>query len=570
MRDLKKSILGIFLLILSGLTLTAQSGRIPVAAEKGMVVSSHYLASEVGKNILAQGGNAVDASIATAFALSVSLPSAGNIGGGGFLVYHGGDGEITTFNFREKAPLAATRKMFLDENGKIKDNSNHEGLLSVGVPGTVAGLYKAYQKLGKLDWSLLVQPAIEIAEDGFSISPPLAEFSNWVFENREAYKSTAKVFLKNGATAFRKGDTLVQKDLAETLKRIRDKGPAGFYEGKTANMIADFMKSNGGIITSKDLRVYEAEEMKPIQGTYRGYDIIGMAPPSSGGVAIVEMLNILEAYDLGDMGHNSAESAHFITEAMRRAFADRAQYLGDLNFNEAVPLEELTSKKYAHELRQGIQENKASKSDSTNFNNAHAADESPETTHLSVVDSEGNAVSLTYTLEHSYGSRIVVDGAGFLLNNEMGDFNAIPGYTDTKGRIGTMPNQIEPGKRMLSSMAPTIVAKNGKPLIVIGSPGGRTIINTVLQVILNVVDYEMDIAKAIESPRFHHQWLPDITYFEEWGFSPDTQHIYNEMGHEYEIRESQGRAMGIFIDPVTGMLDGAADTRSYDGRAVGY
>ena len=320
----------------------------------------------------------------------------------------------------------------------------------------------------------------------------------------------------------------------------------------------------------KDLELYEAEEMKPIKGTYRGYNVIGMAPPSSGGVAIVEMLNILEGYELREMGHNSAVSAHFITEAMRRAFADRAQFLGDLNFNEAVPLQELTSKKYADELRQKIYENKASESDSTNFNNAHAVYESPETTHLSVVDSEGNAVSLTYTLEHSYGSRIVVEGAGFLLNNEMGDFNAIPGYTDTKGRIGTKPNQIEPEKRMLSSMAPTIVAKNGKPVIVIGSPGGRTIINTVLQVILNVVDYEMDIAKAIESPRFHHQWLPNVTYFEEWGFSPDTQQIYNEMGHEYKIRDSQGRAMGIYIDPVTGILQGAADSRSYDGKAIGY
>jgi len=570
MSVLKKSILGTFLIIFSGFQLFSQAGRIPVSAEKGMVVSSHYLASEVGKDILAQGGNAIDASIATAFALSVTLPSAGNIGGGGFLVYHGGDGEITTFNFREKAPLASTREMFLDENGKIKDNSNHEGLLSVGVPGTVAGLYKAHQKLGKLDWSQLVQPAIEIAEGGFAVSPPLAEFSNWVFENKDGYQSTANVFLKTGETALEKGDTLVQKDLAETLKRIRDKGLEGFYEGKTANLIADFMKSNGGIIIKKDLKVYEAEEMKPIKGTYRGYDIVGMAPPSSGGVAIVEMLNILEGYELKEMGHNSAASSHFITEAMRRAFADRAQYLGDLNFNEAVPLEELTSKKYAGELRQKIQDNKASKSDSTNFNNAHAAYESPETTHLSVVDSEGNAVSLTYTLEHSYGSRIVVQGAGFLLNNEMGDFNAIPGYTDTKGRIGTKPNQIEPEKRMLSSMAPTIVAKNGKPVIVIGSPGGRTIINTVLQVILNVVDYEMDIAKAIESPRFHHQWLPDITYFEEWGFSADSQQIYHEMEHEYDIRDSQGRAMGIYIDPVTGMLDGAADSRSYDGRAVGY
>jgi len=550
--------------------LSAQGGRIPVSAKNGMVVSSHYLASEVGKTILAQGGTAVDASIATAFALSVTLPAAGNIGGGGFLVYHGGETEITTFNFREKAPLAATRDMYLNKNGKIKNNSNHEGLLSVGVPGTVAGLYKAHQRLGKLEWSKLVQPAIDIAEKGFPVSPPIVEFSQWVFENKEEYASTAKIFLKDGMVPFEKGDTLVQKDLGETLKRIRDKGADGFYKGKTANLIADYMNTNKGIITKEDLKRYEAEEMKPIKGTYREYDIIGMPPPSSGGVAIVEMLNILENFDLKQAGHNSAASLHYITEAMRRGFADRALYIGDLNYNEQIPLQELTSKEYANKLTNSIQEKKASTSDSANFNKAHLAYESPQTTHLSVVDTEGNAVSLTYTLEQSFGSKIIVEGAGFLLNNEMGDFNAIPGYTDTKGTIGTKPNQIEPEKRMLSSMTPTIVAKNGKPVIIIGSPGGRTIINTVLQVILNVIDYDMNIAKAIESPRMHHQWLPDVTYFEEWGFSPDTQRIYKEMGHDFEIRSTQGRAMGIYINPETGMLEGAADSRSFDGEAVGY
>jgi len=570
MTNIPKLIFSFFIIFSCTFPLSAQGGRIPVSAKSGMVVSSHYLASEVGKDILAQGGTAVDASIATAFALSVTLPSAGNIGGGGFLVFHAGDGETTTFNFREKAPLAATREMYLDENGEIKNNSNHEGLLSVGVPGTVAGLYKAHQKLGKLEWSKLVQPAIEIAENGFPVSPHLVGFSKWVLENKDEYPSTAEIFLKEGEMAFESGDILIQKDLAETLKRIRDTGEEGFYKGKTANLIADFMKSNGGIITKKDLKVYQAEEMEPIKGTYRDYDIIGMAPPSSGGVAIVEMLNILENFELKQAGHNSAESLHFITEAMRRAYADRAQFIGDLNFNEQVPLDKLTSKEYAKKLIEEIQANKASKSDSANFNKAHLAYESPQTTHLSVIDSEGNAVSLTYTLEQSYGSKIVVKGAGFLLNNEMGDFNAIPGYTDSKGRIGTKPNQIEPGKRMLSSMSPTIVAKNGKPVIVIGSPGGRTIINTVLQVILNMVDYDMNIAKAIESPRFHHQWLPDVAYFEEWGFSPDTQRIYKEMGHDYKTRDSQGRAMGIYLDPETGIMEGAADSRSYDGRAVGY
>jgi len=570
MTNISKFFLGFFIIYSSILQLSAQGGRIPVSAKNGMVVSSHYLASEVGKTTLAQGGTAVDASIATAFALSVTLPAAGNIGGGGFLVYHGGETEITTFNFREKAPLAATRDMYLNKNGKIKNNSNHEGLLSVGVPGTVAGLYKAHQRLGKLEWSKLVQPAIDIAEKGFPVSPSIVEFSQWVFENKEEYASTAKIFLKDGMVPFEKGDILVQKDLGETLKRIRDKGADGFYKGKTANLIADYMNTNKGIITKEDLKRYEAEEMKPIKGTYREYDIIGMPPPSSGGVAIVEMLNILENFDLKQAGHNSAASLHYITEAMRRGFADRALYIGDLNYNEQIPLQELTSKEYANKLTNSIQEKKASTSDSANFNKAHLAYESPQTTHLSVVDTEGNAVSLTYTLEQSFGSKIIVEGAGFLLNNEMGDFNAIPGYTDTKGTIGTKPNQIEPEKRMLSSMTPTIVAKNGKPVIIIGSPGGRTIINTVLQVILNVIDYDMNIAKAIESPRMHHQWLPDVTYFEEWGFSPDTQCIYKEMGHDFEIRSSQGRAMGIYINPETGMLEGAADSRSFDGEAVGY
>jgi len=570
MSNINKFFLGLFIICSSSFQLSAQGGRIPVSAKKGMVVSSHYLASQVGKDVLAQGGTAVDASVATAFALSVTLPAAGNIGGGGFLVYHGGEGETTTFNFREKAPLAATREMYLDGNGKIKNNSNHEGLLAVGVPGTVAGLYKAHQKFGKLEWSKLIQPAINFAEKGFPVSPPIVSFSQWVLENKKEYASTAKIFLKNGESPFETGDIFIQKDLAETLKRIRDKGEDGFYKGKTATLIADYMKSNDGIITKNDLKVYRAEEMEAVKGTYRGYDIIGMPPPSSGGVAIIEMLNILEGFDLKESKHNSAQSIHYTTEAMRRAFADRAQYLGDLNFNEQVPLEELTSKEYAKKLQKGIEKDKASKSDSTNFNKAHLAYESPQTTHISVVDAEGNAVSLTYTLEQSYGSKMVVEGAGFLLNNEMGDFNAIPGYTDTKGRIGTKPNQIEPEKRMLSSMSPTIIARDGKPVIIIGSPGGRTIINTVLQVILNMVDYEMNIAKAIESPRFHHQWLPDVTYFEEWGFSPDTQGIYNEMGHDFEIRGTQGRAMGIYIDTETGILEGAADSRSYDGSAVGY
>ncbi|MCP9199937.1 gamma-glutamyltransferase [Gramella sp. GC03-9] len=555
---------------LSHALIYAQAGRIPVPAENGMVVSSHHLASDVGREILKQGGSAVDASVATAFALAVTLPAAGNIGGGGFLIYHGSNGETTSFNFREKAPLAATREMYLGQNGKVKDNSNHEGILSVGVPGTVAGLYKAHQKYGKLDWKDLVQPAVDLAEKGFQVSQPIAGFSNMLKRYENEYPTTAAVFLKKDGSPYKDGDLLIQKDLAETLKRIRDEGPDGFYKGKTADLIANFMKKEGGLIIKEDLLKYEAEELNPVKGNYRGYDIISMPPPSSGGVALIEMLNILEGFDLKKAGHNSAKSLHYLTEAMRRAYADRAQYLGDPDFNSGMPIDELISKQYADQLRKNIQEDRASVSDSAKFNKAHLAYESPETTHLSVLDSEGNAVSLTYTLEQSYGSKIVVEGAGFLLNNEMGDFNAIPGYTDTKGRIGTEPNQIEPEKRMLSSMTPTIVAKDGKPYIIIGTPGGRTIINTVLQVIVNSIDHEMDIALAIESPRMHHQWLPDTSYFEEWGFSPDTERIYQEMGHEIIKRWSQGSAMGIMIDSKENLIFGAADSRSYDGKASGY
>ncbi len=547
----------------------SQTGRTPAQAENGMVVSSHYLASQAGDEILKKGGNAIDATVATAFALAVTLPSAGNLGGGGFIVYHGNNGERTTFNFREKAPLAATANMFLGEDGKIKDDSNHVGLLAVGVPGTVAGLYKAHQKMGKLPWSQLIAPAIALAENGFPSTYDMNWFVQWVKKNKNDYPSTAKAFLKNGEEIYNPGELWKQPDLAKTLKLIQANGADGFYKGETAGRIADYMKANGGLITLEDLLKYEAEELKPVTGNYRGYEIISMPPPSSGGVAIIEMLNILEGYDLKEMGHNSAISLHVLTEAMRRAFADRALHIGDPNFNPGIPIEKLTSKEYAGRLRETIELGLASVSDSANFSAAHLIPESPETTHVSVVDKDGNAVSMTYTLEASYGSRIVVEGAGFLLNNEMGDFNPIPGYTNSKGLIGTKPNLVEPEKRMVSSMTPTIVAKDGKPVIVIGSPGGRTIINTVLQVIVNMIDHEMDIARAIESPRIHHQWLPDITSFENWGISPDTRDLYENMGHKIRYVTNQGQAMGIYIDQETGMIYGGADSRSYDGRAVG-
>ena len=566
---LKNTFLFIFLLL--NYTFAAQSGRLPAPAKNGMVASSHYLGSEAGSAMLEKGGNAVDAAVATAFALAVTLPSAGNIGGGGFLVYHGSDGATTCFNFREKAPMKATETMFMDETGQVPDRINHDGTLSVGVPGTVAGLWKAHQKFGKLPWSDLLQPAIDLAENGIPSSWRNQDFlKRMQKEEAPLYDATKKAFLKNGTDLYKPNELWKQPDLAATLKRIQKDGKDGFYKGETAKLMAKFMKEHNGLITKKDLAAYGAEEQQPIHGTYRGYDIYGMSPPSSGGVAVVEMLNILEGYDLKKIGHNSALYLHLLTEAMRAAFADRAQHLGDPLFNPDMPVERLTSKAHADKIRPTIDWFKKTESDSSLFNGVRWAAESEETTHFSVVDADGNAVSMTYTLEQSYGSRIVVEGAGFLLNNEMGDFNPVPGETNRKGRIGTKPNLVAPEKRMLSSMSPTIVAKDGKPVLVIGSPGGRTIINTVLQVILNMVDHEMNVGQAVEAARIHHQWLPDVTSFENFGISPDTQRLYEMMGHPIRFRKSMGRAMGVFIDYEKGLIYGAADSRSFDGEAVGF
>ena len=552
--------------------LAAQSGRMAAPSRGGMVVSSHYLASEAGQEILNQGGNAVDAAVATAFALAVTLPSAGNVGGGGFLVYHGADGEVTTFNFREKAALAATERMYLGDNGEVRDNSNHIGLLAVGVPGTVAGMWKAHQRLGRLPWADLVEPAIRLAEDGM---PSTWAMQNWLrsLPGREGplYDATREAFLKDGVRLYAPGETFRQPDLAETLRRIRSDGHDGFYRGRTAKLLAGFMAEHGGLITEEDLARYEADELTPIHGTYRGYDVYSMPPPSSGGTGIVEMLNILEGYDLAEIGHNSALYLHLLTESMRRSYADRALHLGDPKFNPEMPIDRLTSKEYAGLLRASIDMERASRSDSAAFNGAFLH-ESEETTHYSVVDSEGNAVAVTYTLEFGYGSSIVVPGAGFLLNNELGDFNAVPGRTNSRGTIGTPPNLVAPEKQPLSSMTPTIVARDGRPVLAIGSPGGRTIINTTLQVVLNVVDHGMtgsQFGRAIESPRIHHQWPPDVTSFEEWGFSPDTKRLYEGLGHATRTRGGQGQAMGIYIDWDTGLRWGASDSRAFDGGARG-
>lgn len=562
-------------LLLAGplLTMTpalAQGGRTPVPAKRGMVSGAHYLASEAGIRALENGGNAIDAAVATAFALAVTHPSAGNLGGGGFLVYHGADGQVTTFDFREKAPLAATADMYLDESGEILDNSNHQGPLAVGVPGTVAGLWMAHGKLGGKPWAELVQPAVELAQAGVPWSWADANFAEALAtETSPTYQAAKEAFLKGGSP-YEPGETWRQGDLAEALSRIRDAGRDGFYKGKTADLLAAYMHRHGGIITKEDLALYQPVERAPVHGTYRGFDVYGMPPPSSGGVALIEMLNLLEGFDLAELGHNSARYLHVLTEAMRRAFADRARYMGDPDFNASLPIERLISKGHARALRSSIDLLSASPGDAEAFGELYLPAESEQTTHLSIVDDAGNAVSMTYTLEYSYGSRLVADGLGFLLNNEMGDFNAIPGRTNEKGRIGTLANLIEPQKRMLSSMTPTILAKEGKPYLVIGSPGGRTIINTVLQVVLNVVDHGMDIAQAVEAPRMHHQWLPNVTRFEQARFSADTLRLYRMLGHEIGFRGSQGRANGILIDPESGLRYGAADSRGFNAKAIGY
>jgi len=555
------------LIALLSFPLFADGGRTPLRAENGIVTSASRLASEVGVEVLKQGGNAVDAAIATAFALAVTWPTAGNIGGGGFLVFHGEDGYATTFDFREKAPLAASETMYLGEDGKVIDNSNHRGLLSVGVPGTVAGLYLAHQRLGSLPWADLVAPSVKLASDGIPISYALFDGFGRNLSFWQSYPSSAEVFLKADGSQYQLGDTWHQPDLAVTLERIQNEGRDGFYKGENARLLADFMQDGGGLITEEDLALYAAIEREPVRGTYRGYDIVSRAPPSSGGAGIIQMLNILEGFDLAATGHNSAQYLHLLTEAMRRTYADRAQFLGDPDFNPDMPLNRLMDKDYAASLRTTIDMDRASVSDEREFGNIY---ESDETTHFSVVDSSGNMVSLTYTLENSYGSRIVAGGSGYLLNNEMGDFNAVPGVTNRQGQIGTPPNLLAPQKRMLSSMSPAIVAKDGQPLMAIGSPGGRTIINTTLQVILNVIDHGMNIAQAVEAGRIHHQWLPDVTSLEGNAFSVDTIRLYEAKGHTTRVGNNQGSAMGIYYDRETGLFQGAADSRAGDGAAVGY
>ena len=541
------------------------AGSVPIRAQQGIVASQNEIASRIGADVIKEGGTAVDAAVATAFALAVVHPTAGNIGGGGFLVYRPAKGDAAAYDFREMAPAKASPTMFL-KDGKYSAELHHNSYLAVGVPGTVAGLHMAWKDQGMLPWKRLVDPAIALARDGFMVTEALSRSLKNAQREMQKYPASVAAFTKSGVP-YEPGETLKQADLAKTLERIATQGPAGFYQGETALLLEKDMLAHGGLITREDMKNYAAKKRVPVKGTYRGYEVISMPPISSGGVAIIEMLNILEGYDIAKMGSGSADAIHVMAEAMKRAYADRAHYLGDPEFNKDMPLARLMSKEYAADLRKTINSATASKSSPTTFDWPH---ESDETTHISIVDRDRNAVSMTYTLEQGYGVKIVVPGAGFLLNNEMGDFNAGPEMTNADGLIGTKPNLAEPGKRMLSSMTPTILAKDGQLFMVTGSPGGRTIINTSLETIVDVVDFGMNAQEAVDAPRFHHQWLPDRIDYEKYGFSPDTRRELERRGHALrEGRGGQGVAQVIVYNSKEDMLEGGTDRRASDGAAIG-
>ena len=529
----------------------------------GIVTSAHPEATRIGLEILKKGGNATDASIAVQLALAVVYQRAGNIGGGGFMVHRATNGEVTALDYREKAPMSGSRDMYLDSSGNVIDGLSVNGHLAVGVPGTVAGLFAAYEKLGgKLTFEELISPAIELAENGFYLTTNEANALYEKVEDIKKYNTVPNVFMdkKNCKTGYK----LIQKDLANTLKRIRDNGAAGFYEGETADLIVAEMKRGNGIITHEDLKNYQAVWRKPITFQYDDYTITSMPPPSSGGICLSSILGMIEPYDLHEYGFHDARSIHTIVEAERRAYADRAEYIGDSDFFD-VPLVAMTNKTYLKSRMMDFLPDKATKSQAVAA--GQLISESEETTHLSIVDSEGNAVSVTTTLNTNFGSKVVVGGAGFFLNNEMDDFSAKPGVPNFYGLIGSEANSIQPQKRMLSSMTPTIIEKNGELFMVVGTPGGSTIITTVLQVFLNVAEYDMTIEEAVNAKRFHHQWLPDKIFVEK-GISFKTLEELKKLGHEIETREGIGKVEAIVRLP-NGTYEGAADIRG-DDTALGY
>ena len=549
------------------------ASREPVRARHGVVASTNEVASQVGVDIMKRGGNAIDAAIAVAFALAVTHPAAGNLGGGGFMMIRLKDGRTTAIDYREMAPAAASRNVYLDKNGDVikGEGGSIEGYRAAGVPGTVRGMELALKKYGshRLTWSQLIEPARRLATNGFTVTNSLARGLRGSRDYLSKYPETKRIYLKNGKF-YNEGDLFVQPELGATFARLQRGGPNEFYEGQTAKLIVDDLKRHDGLITMEDMRGYVAKERETLRGTYRGYDVVSMPPPSSGGAVLLEMLNILEGYDLKKMDWASSERYHLMAEAMRRAFADRAEYMGDTDFVK-VPIAGLIDKKYASQLRSTIDPHRASTSEQVKAGKP-AGYESDETTHFTVVDADGNAVANTYTLNNSYGSAVVAKGTGIIMNDEMDDFAAKPGTPNLYGLIQGERNAVAPRKRPLSAMTPTFVLrKDGSLWFTVGSPGGPTIINTVLDVITNVIDYNMNIQQAIDAPRIHHQWLPDELVYEPYGLSGDTQAALTARGHKLVDKPRYlGDCEGIMIEEKTGIRLGATDPRRSDGLAVGY
>src|SRR5579863_3865899 len=557
----------------------------PVHATHGMVVSVHELASHVGVDILQAGGNAVDAAVATGFALAVVHSAAGNIGGGGFMLIRMADGKAHFLDYREMAPAAATRDMYLDPQGNVIEGASEIGYKAIGVPGSVAGMVYAERKFGKLTLKQVMAPAIKLAREGYALT--WEEARDFHDRHLAEFPESHRVFQRNG-DYYKQGETFRQPELARTLERIAAK-PDDFYHGALAKELAAAMQKGGGLITADDLAHYQVKEREPVRGTYRGYDIISAPPPSSGGAVLIEALNILEGYDLAKLGDHSAQSIHFTVEAYRRAFMDRAEFMGDPDFAK-IPVAQLIDKRYAAAWRDTIDPARASPSKELKrpaiFSELeqYAASHPPQvphegnhTTHFSVMDAEGNAVAVTTTINDWFGSRVTADGLGFLLNDEMDDFSAKPGAANADGLIQGPANAIGPGKRPLSSMTPTIVVHDGKTVMVLGSPGSSKIITTVANVFMGIVDYGMNLQEAVDAPRFHHQWLPDVVNVEKY-FSPDALNALRKMGYNVQVGLGSGDHISpywsdaecIAVDPKTGDRLGATDSRNSNGKAVGY
>jgi len=576
MTTMRSLALSIASLLVPVSTLLAQRDSAAVESKTGLVVSVSAPASDVGAAILAKGGNAVDAAVATAFALAVTHPSAGNIGGGGFMIIRLPNGTATTIDYRERAPGKSTPTMYLGADGKIDRSLTSSGWLASGVPGTVRGLEMAHKKFGKLPWGEVVKPAADLATNGWPLSRALSRSINSQLRNDSAgrpgkmarFPTSVAAYGKKDGTAWAEGDLIQLKDLGRALNEIASKGPDAFYTGWIADSIDAQMARNGGIISKADLRDYKAVERAPVRGKFLGNEIISMPPPSSGGVVMIETLNLMERMGVANLKPGSAEYLHVRIEAARRAYLDRARYLGDPDFVQ-VPVARLVSPSYADSLVKTINPAKAASSVELGADIVSPSQESDETTHFSVVDAQGMAVSNTYTLEAGFGSGVVVGGTGIILNNEMGDFNKKPGETNTSGDIGTPANLIAPGKRMLSSMSPAIVTRNNQLLLVTGSPGGRTIPNTVLDVILGVTLFKRDVRSAVNAPRVHHQWLPDTTSIEANGVTPEVLAALRAMGHRAALSRSagQGDAHSIYFDAGTKTAVGAHDLRSADSKA---